>query len=473
MTHSMEELYQKRMERYTTAMRNERPDQVPIRPFVAEFVAKYTGLSNADVTLDYELTFEATRKCAREFDWDATVGNLIWNWAGFIKTATWNSFAFPGIELEIDGAAQYKEPSEENAYMRADEYDQLIDDPTGFLFNVWLPRFTDHVQPPGGAVTLQHNLALLNGGLSLMTYNNANAKQAQLLRTECGTVPAISGLLKAPLDILSDKLRGYIGLSYDLIEQPDKVLQACEALMPHLLTFALAGADPNKQVPITIWMHRGCVPFVAPDHFKNMYWPTLRPIVEEIWSKGHQVLFYAEGNWDAHLESFAELPERSIVYHVDRGNIFKAHKILGEKFCLSGGIPNDLLTFANPAQVREYCKKVIHEAARDGGYIMDAAGIIQDDAKIENVQAMTDAAREYGIYSQASNSTPKSQMPPFTMGQSVLEREGQKRRPGVCIPWDEKKNDFPAIKGDESKVRKMWESQDALGYYFIWQCFMW
>ena len=99
-------------------------------------------------------------------------------------------------------------------------------------------------------------------------------------------------------------------------------------------------------------MHRGCVPFVTPDQFNNIYWPTLKPIIEELWADGHQTLFYAEGNWDHHLESFAELPDRSIVYHVDQGDIFKAHEVLGDKFCLSGGIPNVLLGHRPPDEVR-------------------------------------------------------------------------------------------------------------------------
>lgn len=474
MSENTEKLYQKRLNRYVTAMCNGKPDRVPIRPFVAEFVARYAGYSNQQVSLDCELIFEATRKCAREFDWDATTGNLIYNWAGVIKTIGWNCFAFPGIELDVDSAIQYIEPPEEKAFMKSDEYDELIDDPTAFLFNVWLPRFTEHIKPPGGKVTFEHNIALLNGGISLMAYNNANAKQAELLRTETATVPAISGLLKAPLDIMSDKLRGYIGLSYDLLEKPEKVLKACEALMPHLLFFALAGADPEKNVPITIWMHRSCVPFVSPDHFNNIYWPTLKPIVEEIWAKGHQILFYAEGNWDVHLESFAELPEGSIVYHVDRGDIFKVHKILGKKFCLSGGIPNDLLAIGSPDQVRQYCKKVIDGVAQDGGYIMDAGAIIQDDAKVENIKAMTDAAREYGVYSQTSSIAKTIDAKEYqTKKESITERSGQKRKPGVCIPWNEKKKDFPVIKGDEQLVKKVWESNDAFGYFFIWQNFMW
>ena len=86
---------------------------------------------------------------------------------------------------------------------------------------------------------------------------------------ECGTVSAICGMLKAPLDILADKLRGYIDLAFDLKEIPEKVLAACEALMPHLGYLALTGADPARQVPIPIWMHRGCVPFISRRDFDD------------------------------------------------------------------------------------------------------------------------------------------------------------------------------------------------------------
>jgi uroporphyrinogen-III decarboxylase len=234
--------------------------------------------------------------------------------------------------------------------------------------------------------------------MAMMQYFQALSDLAREFREELGIVPAISGILKAPLDILADKLRGYYGLVTDLHERPQKVLKACEALMPHLLEVALSGADPEKNLPITIWMHRSCVPFINPEHFSNIFWPTLKPILEEIWKRGHQVLFYAEGNWDYHLETFKELPPGSIIYHVDRGDIFKVHQVLGDRFCISGGVPNDLLAFGSPEEVRDCIKKIIDNVARDGGYIMDASAIIQNDAKIENIKAMTDFTREYGQY---------------------------------------------------------------------------
>ena len=386
------------MKRYVTAMRNEKPDKIPIRPFVAEFTAKYAGYNCQEVTHDYTKAFDAVLKCAADFDWDAMVANMVYVWTGLTQAIGTKYYGVPGIDVPPDTGFQYREPPEDKAFMKPEEYDQLIEDPTGFLFNVWLPRISTDVEPIGEPTTFRNNMSFLKGGMAMLSYFNAFGPQIQKMRTETGTVSAIAGILKAPFDILADKFRGYVGLSMDLFERPEKVLAACEALMPHLLHVALSGADPEKNVPITIWMHRGCVPLISFEQFDKFYWPTLKPIIEEIWSRGHQTLFYAEGKWAAHLESFLELPEKSIIYHCDHDDIFEVNKKIGHKFAISGGIPNFLLSYGTPDEVRAYCKKVIDEVAREGGYIMDASAIVQNDGSIENMKAMTDFCREYGVY---------------------------------------------------------------------------
>jgi len=394
----MEALYARRLKRYVTAMRNDKPDMIPIRPFVAEFTAKYAGFTCQEVTHDYEKAFLAARKCAADFDWDAVVGNMVYVWTGLTQAIGLKYYGVPGIDVSADTGFQYREPAEDQAFMKADEYDALIEDPTGFLFNVWLPRVSRDVAAPGQPNTFRNNLSFLKGGMAMLSYFGGFGRQNALLRAQSGTVSAIAGIFKAPFDILADKLRGYIGLTMDLFERPKKVLAACQALMPHLLFVALSGADPEKNVPIGFWMHRGCVPFISPEQFNKIYWPTLRPIIEEIWSQGHQVLFYAEGKWASHLKSFRELPAGSIIFHVDRDDIFEVHQAIGDKFCLSGGIPNFLLSYGKPKEVRDYCRKVIDAVAGDGGYIMDASAIMQNDTSVENLRAMTDFTREYGVY---------------------------------------------------------------------------
>lgn len=398
MAQDMEQLYQQRLKRYTTALHNGKPDKVPIRPFVAEFTARYAGYTCQDVTQDYEMAFAAARKCAKDFDWDAVVANMVYGWAGVVQAIGLKYYAVPGIDLSPETGFQYKEPPEEEAFMKEDEYDALIEDPTEFLFNVWLPRVSGDVRAPGARNTFRNNLSFLKGGIAMMGYFGSFGRQVELLRKECGTVSAICGMLKAPLDILADKLRGYIGLCMDLKERPEKVKQACEALMPHLYHLAISSADPAKQLPVSIWMHRGCVPFISYKQFDEIYWPTTKPMIEELWRHGHQTLLYAEGRWGAHLKRFAELPAGSVIYHVDQDDIFEVHRVLHDKFAISGGIPNYLLGFGTPEEVRARVKKVIDGVARNGGYIMDASAIVQNDATVENMRAFTDATREYGGY---------------------------------------------------------------------------
>ncbi|MBP9900910.1 MAG: hypothetical protein KBH45_05580 [Verrucomicrobia bacterium] len=471
-----DQLYQARLRRYLTALRNEQPDQIPIRPFVAEFTAKYAGMTCQQVAHDYNLAFEAAVKCAREFDWDAIVPNMVYVWTGLAQAAGLRYYGIPGIGIPHTTGFNFIEPPEDQAFMREDEYDALIDDPTGFLYNVWLPRISTEVARIGEPATYRNNLALVKSSMAMMVYFSAFGPQIQRLQNECGTVSAIAGIFKAPFDIIGDKLRGYIGLTMDMATQPDKVLKACEALMPHLTHVGLTTADPAKQVPIGFWMHRGCVPFITPKQFQSHYWPTLRPCIEEFWKHGNQTLFYAEGKWDHHLDDFATLPERSIVFHVDQGDIFLAHQKLHHKFALSGGIPNVLLSYGKPDEVRAHCRKVIDGVAKDGGYIMDASAIMQDDTSIENLRALTDFTREYGVYSAGSHpaSADLSQLSPchgadVSRLTGLTGRAAPRIKPGICRPWEEKAKELPPITGDQDLVRRVWENVEALGNTYIWQ----
>jgi hypothetical protein len=472
MTNLAERLYQERLARYVTAMHNGKPDTIPIRPFVAEFTARYAGFTCQEVTHDFTKGFLAVRKCAADFDWDAVVANMVYVWTGLTEALGLKYYGVPGIDVPADTGFQYREPDEEHAFMKADEYDQLIDDPTAFLYTVWLPRVSADIRSPGQPATYRNALALVKGGMAMLNYFNAFGPQCELLKKECGTVSAIAGILKAPFDILADKLRGYVGLTMDMMTQPEKVLKACEALMPHLYHVALGTSDPEKLVPIGFWMHRGCVPFVAREWFDSHYWPTLKPIVENLWKEGHQTLFYAEGDWSNHLAAFFELPETSIVYHVDKGNIAEVHRVLGHKFCLSGGIRNDILAYGTPDDVRRCCKTIIDAVARDGGYIMDASAIMQNDIRVENLKALTDFTREYGTYSTGGipSSLGSDRHPSIGGAVRAEMAHDQRVKPGQCIPWEEKRRERPVDRGDEELARRIWEDVDALGHMFIWQC---
>jgi hypothetical protein len=263
----------------------------------------------------------------------------------------------------------------------------------------------------------------------------------------------------------------------DMHTQPKKVLKACEALMPHLCHVGLTTADPSKLVPIGFWMHRGCVPFINPKQFQSHNWPTLKPIIEEFWKHGHQTLFYAEGKWKHHLDAFRELPDRSIVFHCDQDDLFHVHQKLHDKFALSGGIPNVLLSFGKSEEVRTLCKRVLTEVAANGGYIMDAGAIMQDDTSVENLRVLTQTTREYGAYPagtyRACVATPPCELPSSIADRQALEGMTgfvqPSVRPGVCFPWEERLKELPEITGSPELIQRIWEDIDVFGNMYIWQ----
>lgn len=50
------------------------------------------------------------------------------------------------------------------------------------------------------------------------------------------------------------------------------------------------------------------------------------------------------------------------------------------------------------------------------------------------------------------------------------ESQPIERKPGVCIPWEEKLKEIPEIPGDPQLARKIWEDVDGLAYTYIWHC---
>jgi len=470
-----EKLYNDRLNRYVTAMRNGTPDRVPIRFFFQEAAARYCGVTNQEVGCDYNAAFEVTRKMAADMGIDAVMLNAIWSNYGVAKAASWRYLAVPGVDIGIGSVNQFSEPDgEENAFMRFAEYEEFTEDPTAFLFNKWLSRATTRVQESGGAVNFDHNLALIAGALAFADYMGAFGPASYKLKYEAGVVSANSGMIKAPLDILADKFRGFVNICIEASEYPEKVRAACEALMPHILANALASADPDKNVPITIWAHRGCVPFISPKIFNDIYWPTLKPVFEEIIRQGRQILFYGEGNWEYHYDNLLELPEGGIIYHLDKGDPAFAAQKLKRKFALSGGLSYDVLARGSQDDVRAHMKELFKAVKGDGGYILDATALMLSDIKPENIRAAVDYTMEHGVYSQsgAAPEAPAPRVPVNSQAASSAIPAGS-RAPFVCRPWGAESASYKNLTGDTGLVRAQWEKTDAAAYGYLWTTVLW
>ena len=82
---------------------------------------------------------------------------------------------------------------------------------------------------------------------------------------------------------------------------------------------------------------------------------------------------------------------------VDQSDIVEVKKTLGKNACLIGNVSSSMLKLGKPQEVSDYVKKLIDTVGQGGGFVV-GNGAFFDEAKPENVKAMVDTAREYGVY---------------------------------------------------------------------------
>jgi len=209
--------------------------------------------------------------------------------------------------------------------------------------------------------------------------------------------PSSSGsLTQAPFDTVSDFLRGTKGAMLDMFRQPDKLLEATEKLLPMMLRMGLTAKE--RGVPrVFIPLHKGLDGFMSPEQFKTFYWPTLKELIEGLIEEDCTPLVFWEGDVASRLEIIGDIPPGKAIYGFERTDMFRAKEVLGDTVCLKGNVPLSMLVTGTPDEIKAYCKRLIDVVGKGGGFIMDSATVI-DDAKPENVKAMFDVTKEYGVY---------------------------------------------------------------------------
>jgi uroporphyrinogen-III decarboxylase len=146
-------------------------------------------------------------------------------------------------------------------------------------------------------------------------------------------------------------------------------------------------------------LHRGADGFMSEDQFLTFYWPYLKRNILGYVEEGFVPILFAEGGYNSRLEIIKELPKGKVIWHFDQTDMVRAKEILGDNACIMGNVPTSLLVTGTKEDVKSHCKKLIETAGLGGGYIM-APGATADEAKVENLNAMLEAAKEYGVYSR-------------------------------------------------------------------------
>ncbi len=408
-----EQLYEEREKRVREAIELKEPDRIPI--LVNPDPSRYAGLPRSaayynpvawklairQITLDFEPDLANAGFASAGPAWDALeVKNRLW----------------PGGPLPPDYEYQFIE----GEYMKEDEYDLLINDPTDFMLRCYLPRVYGALAPLAKMPSISYMYMGFEGITTLFT--RPEFKQMARALTKAGRemekfrqltgdaqeelallgFPPFSfsgsvGVGFAPFDTISSSLRGMKGSMLDMYRQPEKLIQACDIILQRRIARAVP-ADPKKRgnpkrVGMPLW--RGDLAFMSDAQFQRFYWPGLKKAMQTLIDLGYIPMPFFEARFGKRLECLLELPRGKVIASVDHTDAVLAKEILGGHCCVSTGGPSSL-KLHSLKEVEEYYKKLMDACKKGGGLMLNIR--LPDRAGKEDVQAMLNSLREYARY---------------------------------------------------------------------------
>ncbi len=412
MSTTAEQLYREREKRVIDSIELRMPDRVPIMVGFQFFPTRYAGITARDQMYDADLTRATFLKVFRDFEPDM-VQNPFDRFLGpMLDAVDCIEAKWPGRSLPDHLPYQYIEQE----YMKAEEYDHLLSDPSDFIVRRLWPRIFRGLKGFEKLGPIHNHYSYSTGMLfafgdpevaeALDSLRKLSAESAKViahgrafsveLKAE-GFPIEYGSSTQAPFDLLADFFRGTRGLLLDLYRRPATVTAACEKFLPFLVDKGVAGAKASGNPRVFIPLHKGVDGAMSREQYSRFYWPTLHDLLLALINEGLCPCPFFEGEYSTRLDIIKDIPPGKACYKFESVNMKTAREVLGEGVCLRGGVPASLLVAGNPESVREHCRRLIKEVAPRGAFIMDSSSVL-DDAKPENVKALFEATREFGRY---------------------------------------------------------------------------
>ena len=409
-----EALHKARVTRFIKAIKLEEPDRVPVLLPVGSYPAYYAGSSFYKIMYDYNELRRAWIKFMDDFgDMDTFMGPGLIPSGRISEALDVKMMKWPGHGVGKDVTMQQVVEGE---YMKADEYDWLLMDPTDYNLRVTLPRTTGLFEPFRKLPPLR----MLFGGASwvgiladpeirkvfqtLMDLAD-EYKQHQAAVMEVNTLARARGypsffggpMAQAPYDFFADMQRGTRGITLDLYRQPEKLLEAIDVQLKLTINTAIRNY-PMTNCPLCMMpLHKGDDTFMSDKQFEKFYWPSLQKLFLAMIEEGLVPMPFAEGRYNNRLKQITDTPKSGVVWYFDQTDMAEAKRILGKNSCIVGNVPSSIVMTGTKEQVKENCRKLIETCAPGGGYIL-AGGASIDTGDIANLRVMMEAAYEYGTY---------------------------------------------------------------------------
>ncbi|MBN1848174.1 MAG: hypothetical protein JW932_06275 [Deltaproteobacteria bacterium] len=365
------------LERFDAAVSLSAVDRHPVFPILVSGAARLCGLTQGEAWRDHDKAREAITKCYFDFGFDwATKPNFYYDQVPGILTGAPVRYLTPGKKLPEDDLVQV----EERPLFGREGYDKLA----ALGWNkFWDEEYERMSGRPFSTLVEKQEFGhrIFSEDLKI-----CNEKGIPFFLTA-----AVDSVLMA-----FSMSRTFIEFTKDLRQVPDKVEKAMKASCDDLINNTLKMCKNNGGKIAFIVLERGSASIYPLHIFERFEWPFLKRYVNAFVAEGITPWLHLDTDWSKNLPYFKELPKGKCVADLDgTTNIFGAKEVLGGHMCISGDVPASLFSIGKPEDVSEYCRKLIREVGKGGGFMLTSGCECPVDVKRENLTAFVETGKNY------------------------------------------------------------------------------
>jgi len=363
-------------ERMWAAINLQLPDRVPVAPILGQFDMRQSNVTREQRDADLDIFYRAARATFDKLGgYDARYG------LGY-AISSWRFNCMRGItvrpgERNTPSSFSVQWHEEENIY--AEDYDKIIN-------KGWNGFCEDY---------------FTRTGTSLEQLDAVNKAQMQKVKKEANAwhdrgVIVLTGSLAISCEMNLSLARTLPKFSMDMHRMPEKVKAAMEAMIPDYVQNCIADCKESGIPWVHVSLERGSGSYFSLKDYEKYFFPQLKKLVEGLTDAGLMCMLHMDTNWTQNIPYLKELPSKKCVANYDSiTDIFKAKEILHGHMCIMGDVPPSLTALGTPAEVNDYCEKLIDIVGKDGGFILCSGCEVPIDAKFENVKVMIDSVKKH------------------------------------------------------------------------------
>ncbi|MDR2956553.1 MAG: hypothetical protein LBU61_00015 [Coriobacteriales bacterium] len=366
---------------FENAMNHRHNSRVPM--FSNFWTWKYLdgGYDLYQVLHDYDLLEKANREFHERYQFDC-----------YMDIGTRNplrvSDAFGGLMHHVDASGEAL-VVDDRTIMYPEEYPELRDDPQEFY---WTKAFHRYVK---NGLTLAE---FSNGVKEFMDFGAFVARIDSIFRFEYGAFSASppNTFIRSPFEFIFSYLRGMRESAMDihkhqteLIETMDSMWETmCLPVLQRAMTADMTGSITSVGFAFL------ATSILSPSQFEKFYWRYFKQALDMAMANNKRVFVFSEEEMLRFAEFYEDIPKGVLFIHPEQDDLIAFRKRL-PNITIAGGMPASLLGYGTRQECIDYAKQLIDCLGEGYVFSTDKMMSYRNDAKRENLLAVTDFVRGY------------------------------------------------------------------------------